>query len=214
MILARTPFVASAAALRRAALSLALAAPLALPLSARADAAPAEPVTPAVKIIVGALLTGTVTSDNASTVTNPDGSTASGNLAGRYELLAGAEFPLDPNGLAVRLTAGVHIGEMSASTGAGERFVRFPLEATLWYPLNPRLHVGAGVRYAMRMRFTGPGRNTSDQLNATPSLLAGFEYQLLPNVALQARYVYERYEQASGVDLEGSHFGVGVTASY
>jgi hypothetical protein len=28
------------------------------------------------------------------------------------------------------------------------------------------------------------------------------------------RYVYERYEQASGGDLEASHWGAGLTAIY
>ena len=58
------------------------------------------------------------------------------------------------------------------------------------------------------------GTVTSDGLNATPALVAGGEYQLLPHLALGLRYVYERYERTSGADLEASHFGAGITASY
>jgi hypothetical protein len=195
----------------RIALLLALAAPVA----AFADAAPADVATPAadsarIRPLVGALLTGTYANDK-TTFTNPDGSTVEGNLGGRYEGFAGAEFPIDPNGLALRLTLGIHTTSMGSH---GERFTRYPLEATLWYPLNDSLRVGGGARYAARIRFSGPGGNTSDHLTATPSLLLGVGCKLLPHLWLDLRYAYERYEQEEGADVDGSHFGLGVTAIY
>jgi len=203
---------------RAAAVLLAVATALA-PLAARADAAPADTASPdalhGVRPLVGALLTGTVTSANDTTVTNPDGSSAVGSLSGRVQAFAGAEFPVAANGLALRLTLGVQSTRLSSSSGAGERFVRFPLEAVLKYPLNDRTRIGGGVRYAARIRFTGPGGNTSDGLAATPGVLFTLDYRLLPHLLLDARYVYERYERSSdGGSVEGSHFGIGATAIY
>jgi opacity protein-like surface antigen len=200
----------------RGALLLAtLLAALAAPCIAFADAAPADAATPAaeparIRPLAGALLTGTIASDK-STVTNPDGSTTTGSLGGRYEVLAGAEFPIDPNGLALRLTLGMHTVSMS---GTSERFTRFPLEASLWYPLNDKLRVGTGARYAARMRFSGAGNNTTDGLNATPSLLLLADYRVLPHVSIDMRYVYERFERTKGSDADGSHWGVGTTLIY
>jgi len=74
--------------------------------------------------------------------------------------------------------------------------------------------IGGGIRYAMHSRFSGAGKHTSDGLNATPSLVAGVGYQLMPHLEFDARYVYERYEQPNGVDVEASHWGLGLTARY
>jgi hypothetical protein len=126
------------------------------------------------------VLTGTLTSTNTAEVTNPDGSIAAGSLSGRYEALAGAEFPIDPNGLALRLILGVHTSASFSSSGGSEHFTRFPLEATLWYPLNDKLRIGAGARYAARLRFSGAGGKTTDGLNATPGPLVAADYRLLP----------------------------------
>ena len=194
---------------RAAALTLALAACG----SAFAAASPADEASPAgIHPVVGMLLTGTIGS-NAIAVTNPDGIGASGSLSGRFEAFAGAEFPVDPNGLTIRLTVGLHASGPFKGDGS-ERMTSVPFEATLWYPLNDKLRVGAGMRYAMRSRFSGAGKHTSDGLNATPALVMGVGYQLMPHLDVDARYVYERYEQSSGVDVEASHWGLGLTARY
>jgi len=198
---------------RALATTLAIASALAAAAPARAAPSPANDATPAgIRPLVGALLTGTIGS-NETLVTNPDGSTATGSLSGRYEAFAGAEFPIDPNGLTLRLTAGIHTSA-NFSGGGSEHFTRFPLEATLWYPFGDKARIGAGARYAMRARFSGAGQGTSDGLNATPALILATDYQLLPHLRLDMRYVYERWEQASGDDLEGSHWGIGLTAIY
>lgn len=194
---------------RAAALTLALAAcgP------AFAAASPADEATPAgIHPVVGVLLTGTV-GDNASAVTNPDGTVVSGSLSGRYEAFAGAEFPVDPNGLTLRLTVGLHVTGPFKGDG-GEHLTSLPFEATLWYPMSDKLRLGGGIRYAMRSRFSGAGKHTSDGLNATPALVAGLGYQLMPHLEFDARYVYERYEQSNGADVEASHWGLGLTARY
>jgi len=164
---------------------------------------------------VGAMLTGTVSDDKVA-VKNPDGSTASGSLSGRYEAYAGAEFPIDPNGLALRLTAGLHASASFSSSGGGsEHVTSIPLEATLWYPVGAKLRLGGGVRYAMHTRFSGAGGKTGDGLNPTPAVVFGVGYRLLPQLLLDMRYVYERYEQSNGgADLEASHWGLGLTAIY
>jgi len=203
-------------ALARGLPALALAATLAAP--ARAAPAPADTPSPDaapawIHPLVGAVLTGTI-GENKTTVTNPDASSATGSLSGRYEALAGAEFPLDPNGLTLRLTAGIHTSASFTGSGGSEHFTRFPLEATLWYPLGDTVRIGAGARYAMRARFSGAGHNTSDKLNATPGPLVAVDYRLLPHVWLDMRYVYERFEQATGGDLEASHWGLGLIAVY
>ena len=196
-----------------AALALALAAP------AFAAPSPADTGTPAaapapIRAVAGVLFTGTAGTTD-STVTNPDGSTASGSLGGRYEAFAGAEFPLAPNGLTLRLTAGIHAtANFSSSGGGSEHLTSFPFEATIWYPVNDRMRIGAGARYAMRSRFSGAGGKTTDGLNATPAVVFGVGYQLMPHLLLDMRYVYERYEQAAGDDLEASHWGLGLTARY
>ncbi len=200
----------------RAGLALLLA--LAAPVCAFADAAPADVATPAaeqahIRPLVGALITGTL-SNGQTAFSNPDGSDATGNLGGRYEAFAGLEFPIDPNGLALRLTAGIHTTHVTTNGSGNERFTRFPLEATLWYPLGDSLRVGAGARYAARIRFSGPGGNTSDHLTAAPGLLLGVGYKLLPHLWLDARYAYERFEQEKGSDVDGSHFGIGLTGLY
>jgi len=183
-------------------------------LAAPSPADGAESPT-AIRPLVGAMLTGTVSDDKIG-VRNPDGSTATGSLSGRYEAYAGAEFPIDPNGLALRLTAGLHASASFSSSGGGsEHVTSIPLEATLWYPIGNKLRLGGGVRYAMHTRFSGAGGKTSDNLNPTPAVVFGAGYRLLPHLLLDLRYVYERYEQASGgADLEASHWGLGLTAIY
>ncbi len=203
-------------ALARGLSALALAAAFAAPAGAApapADSASPEATPAWIHPLVGALFTGTI-SENKSTVTNPDASTASGSLSGRYEALAGAEFPVDPNGLTLRLTAGIHTSAAFTGSGGDEHFTRFPLEATLWYPLGDAARIGAGARYAMRARFTGAGQKTSDGISVTPGWLVGVDYRLLPHLWLDMRYVYERFERAKGGDLEASHWGVGLLAIY
>jgi Outer membrane protein beta-barrel domain len=194
---------------RVATLALALAACT----PAFAAPAPADEASPAaIRPLVGGMLTGTIGADRIRVV-NPDGVAVNGSLSGRYEAYAGAEFPLDPNGLAVRLTVGYHVtGPFEGD--ASEHLTSFPLEATLWYPLNEQLRVDAGIRYAMRNRFSGPGRRTADGINPTPALVAGVGVRLRPHVELDLRYVYQRYQQPTGGDLEASHWGVGLTALY
>jgi len=203
-------------ALRRPAAALALAAACAAPAHAAPspaeEAAPAA-APPAIRPLAGVLITGTVSNDDGS-FTNPDGSTVTGTLSGRYEAFAGAEFPIDPNGLSLRLTAGIHVTGNMAGGGGSERFTRFPLEATLWYPLNDKLRLGGGARYSMRGRFSGAGGHTSDRLNAMPALVLGVGYQLLPHLLLDGRYVYERFEKYGGADVEASFWGLGLTAIY
>jgi len=205
-------------ALRRPACALALAAACACAAPTLAAPSPADEAAPAaapsaIRPLAGVLITGTAGENNGS-FTNPDGSTVTGNLGGRYEAFAGAEFPIDPNGLSLRLTAGIHVtGDMSGS-GGSEHLTRFPLEATLWYPLNDKLRIGGGARYSLRARFSGAGGKTSDHLSPMPSLVLGVGYQLLPHLLLDGRYVYERYEQYGGADVEASHWGLGLTAIY
>ena len=196
---------------RRAACALALAA--ATQAFAAASPADGDSAPPALRPLVGVLFTGTIgTSDTA--VTNPDASVATGSLSGRYEAFAGAEFPIDPNGLALRLTAGMHVSAAFTGAGGNEHLTSFPMEATLWYPINDKLRVGAGARYPLHTRLSGPGRKTSDGLSPTPALVAGIGYKLMPHLLLDMRYVYERYEQTSGSDAEASHWGLGLTAIY
>jgi hypothetical protein len=197
------------------AFALALALAGALPASAAVSPADgASPDAPAwIHPLVGVLLTGTVASNKIG-VANPDGSVAVGSLSGRYEALAGAEFPIDPNGLTLRLSLGIHVSAAFSSTGGSEHLTRFPLEATLWYPVGDKLRIGAGARYATRARFSGAGRKTADGLNATPGALLVLDYRLLPHLSLDMRYVYERWEQVKGGDLEASHWGLGMTAIY
>ncbi|MEO5689905.1 MAG: outer membrane beta-barrel protein [Burkholderiaceae bacterium] len=204
-------------ALRRPvhAVTLACALAAAPSFAATSPAAGASPdATPAwIHPLVGVLLTGTV-GDNRLNVKNPDGSVATGSLSGRYEALAGAEFPIDPNGLSLRLTAGIHVTASFTGAGSSEHMTSFPVEATLWYPLSDKVRVGAGMRYALHSRFSGAGAKTVDGLNATPGLVLGVGYRLMPHLLLDMRYAYERYEQASGGDLEASHWGLGLTALY
>ena len=198
--------------------ALALASTLAFAASASAAPSPADTATPAaepapIRAVAGMLFTGTA-GTNDVTVTNPDNSTAHGSLGGRYEAFAGAEFPLAPNGLTLRLTAGIHTTANFSGSGGSERMTSFPFEATIWYPVNDKMRIGAGARYAMRSRFSGAGDKTSDGLNPTPAVLFGVGYQLMPHLLLDMRYVYERYEQAAGDDLYASHWGLGLTAIY
>jgi opacity protein-like surface antigen len=202
-------------AARHPARALVLAAGLASTAPAFGAASPADAPSPAaIQPLVGVMVTGTA-GVNKVQVTNPDRTTASGSLSGRYEAYAGAEFPLDPNGLTLRLTAGVHATSSFARAGGGsEHATSLPLEATVWYPVGDKLRVGGGARYAMHTRFSGAGNRTSDGLNPTPAVVLGVGYRLMPHLLLDMRYVYERYEQASGGDLEASHWGAGLTAIY
>ena len=207
-IAARRPGRAFALAIALAGVSTAFAAP------SPAEGASPEAAHAAIRPLLGVMLTGTAGSNKVD-VTNPDGSNANGSLSGRYEAYAGAEFPIDPNGLTLRLTAGLHASaSFSTSSGGSEHFTRYPFEATLWYPLNDRLRVGGGARYAMHTRFSGSGNKTGDGLNPTPALVVGVGYRVMPHLQLDLRYVYERYEQDDGADLDASHWGVGLTAIY
>ena len=196
------------------AIALACVAPATFAATSPADAASPEAAPARIRPVVGVLVTGTAGANDVG-VTNPDGSVAVGSLSGRYEAFAGAEFPIDPNGLSLRLTAGIHTSAAFSNSGGGsEHFTRYPLEATLWYPLNDRLRVGGGARYSLRGRFSGPGRKSNDGLAATPGLIFGVGVQLVPHVLLDARYVYERFERDGGDDIEASHWGLGLTAIY
>ena len=203
-------------AARAIALSISMAAAaaaFAAPSPADGTATPEAPAP--IRPLVGVMLTGTA-SDTKVSFTNPDGSTATGSLAGRYEAYAGAEFPIDPNGLTLRLTGGLHAtAAFSTSRGGSEHVTSIPLEATLWYPINDQLRLGGGARYALHTRFSGAGNKTTDGLNPTPALVFGAGYRLMPHLLLDLRYVYERYEQASGAsDIDASHWGAGLTAIY
>jgi hypothetical protein len=192
--------------------ALACAAP-AFAAPSPADGASPDAATAGIRPLVGILLTGTVSTDKV-TVENPDGTASTGSLSGRYEAFAGAEFPVDPNGLTLRLTAGLHATANFTGSRGNEHATSIPLEATLWYPINDRLRLGGGVRYAMHTRFSGAGNKTSDGLDPTPAVVLGVGYRLMPHVLLDMRYVYQRYEQAEGSDLEASHWGLGLTAIY
>ena len=200
-------------ALVRVAHVLTLGAVLACAAPAFAASSPADVEAPWIRPVAGVLLTGTVSEDKVFVV-NPDGTTAEGSLSGRYEAFAGAEFPVDANGLAVRLTVGIHTSASFTGNGGSEHATSLPFEATLWYPVNDQLRLGGGVRYAMHTRFSGPGGNTTDKINPTPALVLGAGYRLMPHLLLDMRYVYQRYEQPTGGDLEASHWGVGLTAIY
>jgi opacity protein-like surface antigen len=201
-------------ALRLVALGIALAcAGPAFAAASPADGATPEAAPTGIRPLVGVLLTGTVGTDKV-TVTNPDGSVAVGSLSGRYEAFAGAEFPVDPNGLTLRLTAGLHVTSNFTGSGGSEHATSIPLEATLWYPIDTRLRLGGGVRYAMHTRFSGAGNKTGDGLSPTPALVVGVGYRLMPHVLLDMRYAYQRYERADSGDLEASHWGLGLTAIY
>ena len=202
-------------AARHSARALALGAVLASTVPAFAAPSPADAPSPAaIQPLVGVMLTGTA-GVNKVQVTNPDGTSATGSLSGRYEAYAGAEFPLDPNGLTLRLTAGVHATASFARAGGGsEHVTSLPLEATLWYPVGDQLRLGGGARYAARTRFSGAGDKTPDGLNATPAVVFGVGYRLMPHLLIDLRYVYERYERYNGSDVEASHWGAGLTAIY
>ena len=195
-----------------AAIALAFAGP-AFAAPSPADTATPDAAPAPIRVVAGVLFTGTAGTNDVG-VTNPDTSTASGSLSGRYEAFAGAEFPLAPNGLTLRLTAGIHATANFSGSGGSERMTSFPFEATVWYPVNDKMRIGGGARYAMRSRFSGAGGKTSDGLNATPAVVFGVGYQLMPHLLLDMRYVYERYEQDGGADLEASHWGLGLTAVY
>ena len=201
---------------RAAALALSLsgaAGAFAAPSPADGAATPAAPAP--IRPLVGVMLTGNG-SDTKGTFKNPDGTEAYGSLGGRYEAFAGAEFPIDPNGLTLRLTGGLHAtAALANSRGGSQHVTSIPLEATLWYPINDQLRLGGGARYALHTRFSGAGNKTSDGLSATPGLVFGAGYRLMPHLLLELRYVYERYEQANGgSDVEASHWGAGLTAIY
>jgi hypothetical protein len=201
---------------RRLALALLLAAACTSPALAApspADTATPEAAPARIRPLVGVLLTGTIGAGKDN-FTNPDASVVSGSLSGRYEGYAGAEFPVDPNGLTLRLTAGIHVSGNLTGSGGSEHFTRFPLEASLWYPLNDKLRIGGGARYSMRGRFSGAGGRTSDNLNAMPALMMGVGYEIVPHLVLEGRYVYERYERYGGSDVEASFWGLGLTAKY
>ena len=204
---------AASTALRRAALVLAAGAAPAFAAPSPAGGTGPEAAPASIRPAVGVLLTGTI-GDGRKNFTNPDGSVVTGSLSGRYEAFAGAEFPVDPNGLALRLSAGIHVTSSFSGSSGSEHVTSLPIEATLWYPTSDTLRLGAGIRYAMHTRFSGAGDKTTNGLNPTPALVLGIGYRLMPHLLLDMRYVYERYEQAKAGDLEASHWGLGLTAIY
>jgi hypothetical protein len=155
------------------------------------------------------LFTGTVSTQDQP-VTHTDGSTAHGNLGGRYQVYAGAEFPLTDGGLRLRLTAGAHVGELTGPNGTTEHIVRFPLEASLMLPMNDALRLGVGARYPARLRIGGGTSN----LSATPGVMFLADYRVAPHVSVDLRYVVERYTRLEGGSEDASHFGVGASAMY
>jgi len=197
--------------------ALAAAALLAAPLAAVADASPADASSPVtdnsppkgIHPVAGALLTGTIGGNNVS-VTNPDGSTPTGNLGTRFDVYAGAEFPLTAGGLRLRLTAGLHTG----SFGSDQHFTRFPLEASIMMPVSDDLRIGGGVRYPLRMRFSGAGNDTADYGYAAGPLNMLADYRLAAHLYLDLRYVVERYTRLTGGSVDASHWGIGASTMY
>jgi len=162
--------------------------------------------------LVGALVTGNINSDQQG-LTNPDGSTASGNLGARVEVFAGAEFPLTKGGLRLRLDAGAHEGHVASSSGS-EHFVYYPIEALLVYPINDSWRLGGGVRYPAHLRFSGAGGHTNLGLGSKPGAAAFVEWAVVPHVWLDLRYVQEEFEPDSGGSITTSHWGLGAIAEY
>ena len=189
---------------------------LAAPLVARADAAPAEAASPAaalppIRPLAGVLYTVGEGEGSKAVLLNPDGTEkARVDLAGVIDLFAGADFPVAPNGLAIRLTAGVH--QSSSSNGVSAR--RFPLEALLMYPTSPTVTLGGGVRYPVHLRFNGAGDATAG-LTSTPGWVGMIEVKLGEHLAADFRYVKEQYQMSgSATRLDASHFDAGVVAIY
>ena len=202
-------------------LVVAAAALLAQPQAARADASPADASSPVADNspprefhpLVGALVTGNI-SPNDQSLANPDGSTATGNLGGRYEVFAGAEFPLTKGGLRLRLTAGAHEGRVSPSAGGSEHFVYYPLEASLVYPVSDTWRLGGGVRYPARIKFSGPGAHSNLGLGSAPGAVGFIEWAVVPHVWLDLRFVAEDFEPYSGGSITTNHWGLGAVAEY
>jgi hypothetical protein len=189
---------------------------LAAPLGARADAAPAEAASPAaplppIRPLAGVLYTIGEGSNSKATLVSPDGTQkAAVDLAGVVDIFAGADFPVAPNGLAIRLTAGVH--QSSSSNGVSAR--RYPLEALLMYPTSPTVSIGGGVRYPVHLSFNGAGDATSG-LTSTPGWLGLVEVKFGEHLAADFRYVKEQYQMSgSATRLDASHFDAGVVAIY
>jgi hypothetical protein len=189
---------------------------LAAPLVARADAAPAEAASPAaalppIRPLAGVLYTVGEGEGSKAVLLNPDGTEkARVDLAGVIDLFAGADFPVAPNGLAIRLTAGVH--QSSSSNGVSAR--RFPLEALLMYPTSPTVTLGGGVRYPVHLRFNGAGDATAG-LTSTPGWVGMIEVKLGEHLAADFRYVKEQYQSDySASRFDASHFDAGVVAIY
>ena len=189
---------------------------LAAPADARADAAPAEAASPAAPVpafrpLAGVLYTIGEGDSSKAVLLTPDGQEkAQVDLAGIVDIFAGADFPVAPNGLALRLTAGVH--QSSSSNGVSAR--RFPLEALLMYPASPTVSIGGGVRYPAHLHFSGAGDATSG-LTSTPAWLGLVEVKFGEHLAADFRYVKEQYQiSGSAGRLDASHFDAGVVAIY
>jgi hypothetical protein len=161
---------------------------------------------PAIRPLVGALLT--VGEGTKLAVTNSEGAPAQVDLGSLLDVYAGAEFPLAPNGLALQLTAGAH--QTTSSGGVSAR--RYPLEAILMYPVSGNVRLGGGIRYPLHLTFSGASTTNPPAISATPGFFGTVEIRLGEHLALNLRFVEEQYEYSTKGSFNASHFGAGISA--
>ena len=142
--------------------------------------------------------------------TTPD-VTAGGGLL--LSVGAGAQLArLGRGSLDAQLTAGFKWRTIPPADNQDANWIRFPVEALLFYRLPSGFRLGAGptVHLANKFKSSGAVLNESVEFENTPGAIVQVEY-VRRNVSFDLRYTMLEYEvKSNGATVDASSIGVGI----
>lgn len=144
-----------------------------------------------------------------------DGYRQTVTTGGFLDLKAGMEYQLIQSPWSLQMTAGYQADTAQADNGRFE-FTRIPVELILMTEVSPQWRIGFGLRRALSTEVSASGEaakatqfGKSTSFNSDLGLILQGEYRATDQLALQARFVKERYSTPSHSGwIDGSHFGV------
>ena len=146
-----------------------------------------------------------------------DGSTPEVTSGGGILLLAGATvraIESGVHGLDAQLSAGLKYRTIPPADNQDATWLRFPVEALLFYaaPRNVRVGGGAVVHFGNVLRTSGDAIEGRIEFQSTPGAIFQAEYHR-GNVAFDARYTLLRYKVDDDVSesVNANSFGLGLS---
>lgn len=195
-------------------------APLFLTLCLAAGSLQAEAPRP----LQGFLAVGlTFGGDTLGKVYFSDGSTDSVKAGGTRLFKGGLNYTVSPQ-FSIQAGYGIHLESSKKANNGGINFDRTFMEGLAFYHTSETFKVGGGIRKILDAKLKGTGAAATERIDfdGQLGLVAEVEWHTrhISNIqwGLTLRYVNEKYSPSSlngfpikGEDVDGSHFGVGVS---